>query len=133
MGYYLRCPTTAMELYSAAKEGSVRGYFMLAFAPAQARIADMWIDSESSQDWRSLVDLAVRQAAQKPNVEEVVSMANDPLTSCALLECGFHLRGSYPLRVLACGNNKLPDMPICFRMLDSDLAYLHNDQRELWA
>jgi hypothetical protein len=133
IGYYLRCPATPMEFHVVAKERSVRGYFMLAFAPAQARIVDMWIDSADRQDWRTLVQLAVRQAEQNPSVAEVVSMASDPVSSQALLDCGFHARGSSPLRLLACNKRELPDMPICFRMLDSDAAYLHNNNDEFWA
>jgi hypothetical protein len=133
MGYYLRCPATPMELHAAAKEGAVRGYFMLAFAPAQARIVDMWADSADSQDWRALVQLAVRQAERNRSVVEVVSMASDPAASQAFLECGFHARGSWPLRLLACNKRELPGGPVGFRMLDGDAAYLLNGGDELWG
>jgi hypothetical protein len=106
---------------------------MLAFAPAQARIVDMWIDSADRGDWRTLVQLAVRKAEENPSVAEVVSMASDPVSSQTLLDSGFHARGSSPLRLLACNKSKLPDMPICFRMLDSDAAYWHNNTNECWA
>jgi hypothetical protein len=133
IGYYLRCPATPMELYEVAKEKSVRGYFMLAFAPAQARIVDLWIDSADRRDWRALVQLAVRQAARNRSVAEVVSVASDPVGSQAFLDCGFHARGSSPLRLLACNKREIPDMPIGIRMLDSDAAYLHNNTNQFWA
>jgi hypothetical protein len=133
VGYYLRCPATPMELYEVAKEKSVRGYFMLAFAPAQARIVDLWTDSADRQDWRALVQLAVRQAARNRSVAEVVSLASDPVSSQAFLDCGFHARGSSPLRLLACNKRELPDMPIGIRMLDSDTAYLHDNTCDFWA
>jgi len=133
IGYYLRCPATPMEFHAAAKEGATRGYFMLAFAPGQARIVDLWTDSADGRDWRALVQLAVRQAEQNRSVVEVVSMASDPAASEALLGCGFHARGSWPLRVLACSKRELPGGPIGFRMLDSDAAYLLNGREELWG
>lgn len=133
MSYYLRCPATPMELYAVAKEGSVRGYFLTAFAPAQARVVDFWIDSGDRGDWRALVQLAVRQARQNHGVAEVVSVGSDPFTMQSLVDCGFHARGSDAMRMLACGGNALPETAIRFQMLDSDAAYLHNGGAEFWA
>jgi hypothetical protein len=133
IGYYLRCPATPMEFHEVAKEGLIRGYFLLAFAPAQARIVDLSINSVDRQDWRALVQLAVRRAAQNQSVAEVVSVASDPVSSQALLDCGFHARGSSPLRLLACNERELPEMPIGIRMLDSDAAYLHDNTNDFWA
>jgi hypothetical protein len=133
IGYYLRCPAVPMEFYVVEKEGSARGYFLLAFDPSQARLVDFWIDSPDPRDWRTLVQLAVRQAEHNQNVAEVVSLASDPAGSQALLDSGFHDRGSAPLSLLACNKKELPDMPICFRMLDSDTAYRHDDENEFWA
>ncbi len=133
MSYSLRCPAVAMKLYAVLKGGSIRGYFMLAFAPAQARIVDMWTGSEDRRDWRALVQLAVREAERNPGAAEVVSMASDPVRRQAFLDCGFQLRGSSPLRILASGKTELPGLPVSFGMLDSDAAYLHNGNDELWA
>ncbi len=133
MGYFLRCPAAAMELYVAAKDGADRGYFMLAFAPAQARIVDLWTDSGDRRDWRAVVRLAVRAAERNADAAEVVSTASDPVRRQAFLECGFHLRGSVPLRILASGRTELPGLPVSFGMLDSDAAYLHNGEEDLWA
>jgi hypothetical protein len=133
IAYYLRCPATPMELYAVQKDGLTRGYFLLSFAPAQARIADVWMESADASDWQALIQLAVRKAESNKGVAEVVSLAGDPVTIRALIESGFHDRGGSPLRLLACGKKELPDQPVCFRMLDSDAAYLHGKTPEFWA
>lgn len=133
MRYYLRCPVAPMELYAVAKEGSVRGYFLLASAPAQARIVDFWTDSGDRRDWQALVQLAVLQARQNRSIAEVVSMASDAVTIQSLLDCGFHARGSAPIRLLACGGSALPNGPIRFQMLDGDAAYAHIGRPKFWA
>lgn len=133
MSYFLRCPAAAMELYSVAKAGSIRGYFLLAFTQAQARIVDLWIDSGDREDWRALVRLAVGKAKQNRGVAEVVSMANDPLTSQGLLDGGFHARGTLPLSLLARAGSDFPDVPIRFQMIDGDEAYRHTGRNEFWA
>ncbi len=133
MRYYLRCPAAPMEFYAVAKQGRLRGYFLLAAAPAQARIADLWVDSADRADWEALVHLAVRQAGRNRAFAEVVSVASDAVTRQSLLACGFHARGSEPMCLLACGGSALPSGPIRYQMIDSDAAYMHRGRNEFWA
>ncbi|MGJ5820943.1 hypothetical protein [Paludibaculum fermentans] len=132
--YFLKCPAAPMELYSVTKDGSSRGYFMLAYTPSQARIVDFYIDGEEGGEaWRILLQLAITQASRNPSIAEVVSMGSDPVTSQALTDCGFHARGQSTLRLLPGKGVELPAAPIRFQMIDSDAAYLHADQRSYWA
>ena len=133
MSHLLRCPATPMELYSVHRNGRLRGYFVLALAPAQARIADCWIDSVDLAEWSAMVDLAVEQATAHVHVAEVVSMSSDPLMGAALLECGFHLRHSTPLWLRTGRGVERPDVRLRFLMADSDEAFLHNGRKNLWA
>lgn len=133
MAYFLRCPATPMALYSVMKANRARGYFLLAFAPGHARIADFYIDSVDREDWRILAELAVAQARDNPDVAEVVAMASEPVTCGALLDSGFHVRGSSPLRVLPAKGLALPSGKIRFQMIDSDFAYLHSNEIRYWC
>ena len=133
MTYFLKCPAAPMELYSVAKEGAVRGYFLVAHAPGQARIADFYIDSGAREDWRILIQLAVSQAMRDPAVAEVVSIGSDPVTRQALLDSGFHARGADPLRLLPAKGVELPAGPIRIHLIDSDAAYLHENRGSYWA
>ncbi len=133
MSYFLRCPAAAMEIHVVMKAGSIRGYFLLAFALAQARIVDLWMDSADREDWRTLVQLAVRTAKQNSEVAEVVSMGNDSLTSQGLLHCGFHTRGRAPFFLRARAGSDFPDVPIRFQMIDGDESYRHSGRNEFWA
>src|SRR5207302_927716 len=60
--HWLACPIAPMRLYALKRAGRVRGYFLLASAPAQVRIADCWVDSEEPADWRALIACAVAEA-----------------------------------------------------------------------
>lgn len=133
MAYFLKCPAASMELYSVAKEGSGRGYFLLAYAPAQARIVDFYVDSGDREDWRVLIHLAVREARRNPAVAEVASVGSDPATRQALVDCGFHARGHSTMRLLTREGVEFPDRPIRFHMIDSDAAYLHENKNTYWA
>jgi hypothetical protein len=133
MSYLLRCPTTPMELYSVHGDGRPRGYFLLAFAPAQARIVDCWIDSSDLTEWSAMVQLAVEQAKAHSQVQEVVSMCSDPILGAALLNRGFRIRQAIPMWLRVAGGAARPDAGIRFLMADSDEAFLHNGRNRMWA
>jgi hypothetical protein len=133
MAYFLRCPASPMELYAVAKNGDRRGYFLLAYAPGQARIADFYLDSDDPADWRILVQLAVSQAKRNPAAAEIVSMSSDPVTSRALADCGFQARRSAAVRLLPAAGVELPSAAIRFQMIDNDFAYLHQNKTDFWG
>jgi hypothetical protein len=133
IGYYLRCPATRIECFEVTHHGVVRGYFLLAFALTQARIADFWIESESRKDWCVLVELAVRQAKQNRNVAEVVSLGSDPQICSVLSDCGFRARGNLPVHLLPRKGVNLPESPIRIHMIDGDMAYWRGNDNGFWA
>lgn len=133
LAYLLRCPATPMDLYTAAKDGAIRGYFLLAHAPGQTRIVDFHVDSEDRASWRTLIQLAVAQARRNPDAAEVVSVGSELVTQQALLDSGFHTRGSFALRILPGKGGELPSRPLRYHMIDSDAAYLHAGKDDYWA
>src|SRR5579885_45343 len=133
VAHFLKCPAAQMELYSVAQDGLSRGYFLLAYAPGQARIADFYSCGEDRESWRILIELAVAQARRNPAVAEVVAIGSDPITRQALVDCGFHARGSYPLRLLPARGIEFPSLPVRLHRIDSDAAYLHGGKPEYWA
>ena len=122
--YLLKCPLASMAVYRLDKLGKTRGYFLLAFVPGQARLADCWVDSDDAADWQALVRCAVQAARQDPGVAELIAVANDPLLSGALEKAGFRMRASHPVLVLLRKDHELP-RTFRVQMLESDAAYRH--------
>ena len=131
--YFLTCPIASMELHVLEKEGRVRGYFLLAFALRQARLADCWMDSAEPGDWHALIQCAVRRAKQHPLAAELVAWGSDAALSGYLRECGFHERGALPVQVCAPRHPTLAATPLRVQMLDNDAAYRHRGRNEFWA
>jgi len=129
----LECPIASMALYAMEKSGRARGYFLLASAPGQVRIADCWMDSDELDDWRAMVVCAVKQARRDGQAAEVVIWANDRLLEEALSACGFRARLKFPVRLRAADAALLPPLPVRVQMLDNDAAFLHHGRREYWA
>lgn len=133
LAHVLSCPVTAIELYAWERAPQARGYFLLAFAPGQARLADFWTDSSDPRDWRSLVLCAARQARKNTDAAELVAWASEPLTTRALRESGFHVRGAQPIQLLTSENSSIEVPSVRVQMLDNDAAYSHVGRADLWA
>jgi hypothetical protein len=132
--YMLSCPIVPFTLYALERAGKLLGYFLLASAPGQVRIADCWVASEDPDDWRALVLSAVAQANKDPQAAEVVAWANDPLLTQALLAGGFQTRFHIDVQILPSSKGgPLPQAPLRLQLLDNDGAYLHKGVREYWA
>ncbi len=129
----LACPIVPVELYLMEKGGRAGGHFVLSFVPGQARLADLWMESEDPADWRALVHSAVQQAKAKSGVVEVVAWSSDPLVSKALEHCGFHQRFTLPIYVRSSGTVAMPPAEVRVHMLDNDAFYLHSGRSEFWA
>ena len=131
--YVLQCPGVPMELFALERGGGVRGYFLLGFAPRQARLVDCWVQSTDPQDWRALLNCAVLAAKRRPRVAELVSWASDPMLSVCMRECGFHARGAQEVRLLSSDRANFPSITVRLQMLDNDAAYRHLGRTEFLA
>lgn len=130
--YALGCPIVPLELYALERAGRAGGYFVLAYAPGQARLVDCWMDSDEPADWRALIQCAVLEARRNRKVAELVTWANDLLLTQSLIECGFRARFTLPVYLRPTTSGIAPGM-LRLQMLDNDAAYLHEGRPELWA
>jgi hypothetical protein len=131
--HLLACPIVPIELYGLVKRGSIGGYFLLSYAPGQARIIDMWMASEDPADWRALVYASVNQARSKRGLAELVVWSSDPNLSQILDGCGFHERLGLPISLRAPPDTTIPHDIMRVQMVDSDAFYLYTGGNELWA
>ena len=122
-----------MELYAVESGPDLDGYFVLAFAPGQARLVDCWARDDDDACWGAVVQLAVAEAQRRPGVAELVALASDSRLADALQRCGFHARGSRPLYVRVARGIEPPAQSVRIQMIDNDSAYLHNGARRYWA
>lgn len=133
ISHALRCPIVPVELYAVERARQKAGYFILSYAPGQARLADWWMNSDDPEDWRTLAHLAVRQAKSRGGLAELVAWSSDPRLSRILETCGFHARLTLPIYLRASGALAIPKDTISVQMIDSDAFYLYLGRNELWA
>jgi hypothetical protein len=133
LSYYLRCPTVRFELYAVEKDGTLRGYFLLAAVGRQVRLVESWVDSIDAADWRALHLLAVEQARRHSDAVEIATMSSDAITRRSLESCGFHHRGSLELHMLDISKRGLPEGALRVQMMEGDSSYLDDGSGILWG
>ncbi|MGH8227123.1 MAG: hypothetical protein ACREU3_04325 [Steroidobacteraceae bacterium] len=132
MRHTLACPIVPVELYALERSGRLQGYFLLTYAPGQARLVDSWVASDEAADWRALIQCAVLEASRNGGAAELVTWANDSLLAQSLIECGFRARLTLPVYLRATTPGVAPGL-LRVQMLDNDAAYLREGRPELWA
>lgn len=131
--HVLACPIVPVELYGLEKAGRIGGYFLLSYAPGQARLIDLWMASQDPADWRALVHSAVRQAKARGGLAELIAWSSDPGLSQVFDACGFHPRLTLPIYLRGRGGIEVPEKTLRVQMIDNDAFYLYFGRNELWA
>ena len=129
----LACPIVPVELFVLERNGRAGGYFLLSYAPGQARLVDAWVVSDDPADWRALAHAAVQQAQCRGGAAELAVWASDGAFAQILRESGFHTRLSLPIYLRPSVGESVPSMTPRVHMLDNDAYYLHFGGNELWA
>lgn len=131
--HVLDCPIASVRLYAVEDKRSMRGYFVLAFVRGQARLIDAGVASEDADHWRALIECAAVEASRDGRAAELVAWASDSLFSGALARTGFHPRFNLPIWLRSGGEGGPAQDSLRIQMLDSDAAYLYDDNGTLWA
>jgi len=120
-----QCPVVRSALRVVSKDGQPVGYYLLTFAPGQARIASCWLSSSLAADWQQLYRLAAAEARQDEASNELVTFASTDAQRQALEACGFHARSNEEILVHDPRNRVPSDAHIEFQMIHGDAAFLH--------
>lgn len=122
--YLMTCPVTRFALYLVRQNQVPRGYFLLSFAPGQARVADAWI-SGASEDWIALYRLAVATAFEDRNAAEITAASCLVAGQSALEQIGFRRHRVLPV-MLSDPKKRLLASPMPnLQFIDNDFAFWH--------
>ena len=124
LNHVLRCPVAGMEAYSVTRSSEMLGYFILARVRGTCRIAELWISSESAQDWLGAIELATETAASHPDTGAVFTTVSTAVLQSALEKTGYQFVGEVPV-FLKDRKRRVPqEQPILLSMLENDDFYL---------
>jgi hypothetical protein len=131
LSHFLTCPLTPSASYVVERAGIVCGYFVLAFAGAQCRIVDAWIEPPEGNKWDALYRLAAIAARSNPSAVELVTVASEPVAAMVLPRVGFVARGRLPLRIWI----PKSDTPstVRYQLIDNDIGFRQGVDDTFWA
>jgi hypothetical protein len=124
--YLMECPTAPFELYVVRKDSSPCGYFLLSFAPGQARIADAWIVGPDGFRWQALYALAIQAALENQAVAEVLAAVTLEDALSAAIACGFRRYGSDAVMLFDPKKRIPPGTRMNFQMIDNDRGFMQS-------
>jgi hypothetical protein len=126
MNYWLACPGAAMSASLVRYNGEIRGWFVLSRVLGQARIVDLWVNSNLVADWAAAFSLAVRAAMQDPEANELIAAVSIPPATEAAPLAGLRARPAEPIFALDPNNCFGPGPALNVTPLESDLAYVQD-------
>jgi hypothetical protein len=126
MNYWLSCPGARISAALLRRDGELQGWFVLSRVLGQTRIADLWVNLNSVEDWAAAFCLAVSAAIEDPAAHELVASVSIPIAIEAAPLAGFRARPPEPVFALD-PKHRLGASPILnVTPLESDLAYVHD-------
>mgnify|MGYP005842675455 CR=1 FL=1 len=122
--YIEACPGADCRTFVLRRSGSPTGYFVLARAGPQTRIADLWVSWTHPEEWASAVALATQTAADDLRVAEVVAPDARGVLREALWANGYRLRAEKPLYFHDPDGRLGPPEAVSVTLLESDGFFL---------
>jgi hypothetical protein len=124
LNHWLRCPRGAFTGFLVTQHGRLRGHFLINRSGHEARIADLRVDGESPEAWRTAYALAAAAAAEHEDVHVVTAIASAPIAEEALRAEGFHAWGRAEISLYDPGGAMAGHAPIHWNPVDDDWAIL---------
>jgi hypothetical protein len=123
MNYWLACPGASAAAALVRQNGELRGWFIMTRVGPQARIADLWVNSNSVGDWLVALSMAIDAAMKDAAVSELVLSASIPMAIEAAPLAGFRAHEAEPIFAFDPKNALGALAMLNVAPVESDLAY----------
>lgn len=128
--YMMKCPTARYELRLICRSGEPRGYALLSFVPGQARIADAWVASGNSEEWRTLYALCIQAALDDGAPAEIVATVTLDHALRGAQACGFRAYQQTDVLILDPQRHFADMNRFHVQMLENDMSFLRQNHIE---
>jgi hypothetical protein len=126
MHFLTECPVARFLVFHILDEGRRVGWFALAAGKVQARVAGIWLEHSSAENWRSAFHLAQRAALRYTDAYEIAARCGSPESSAGAEQAGMRVRKRVPVFFYRRdGGSALP--PLHYQLCDDDAIFLNID------
>ena len=123
LNHLLQCPHLKMQAFLLRREGDLVGYFVIGKAEWEARLLDMTLDSDQTEDW-NLACAAVTEAARlDPRICRIRAQATFPVLQNALAWNGYWCQYKEPIMIHDPAQVLDRAFPVSFQLFDGDSGY----------
>jgi hypothetical protein len=121
--YLQQCPMASCLTFDVVNENRIVGFLALSVIAEQARVAGVWLENPSPENWRIAFHLAHDAALKRSHASELVAMCSTQASVIGAKQAGMPLRVHTPVVLLRKdGSDVLP--PLQFQMCDSDALFI---------
>jgi hypothetical protein len=123
LNYLLECPHLKMRGFLLRRHGNVVGYFIIAIAEWEARLLDLMVDSDCTNDWNLACAIVTRAAKLDPDICRIRILATLPLLRQALVRNGYWCQYKEPIVIHDPSRSLDRAFPVSFQLFDNDSGY----------
>jgi hypothetical protein len=121
--YLQQCPVAPCLTFNVVHEDRIVGFFALLVVGEQARVAGVWLENPSPENWRIAFNLAQDAALKHTAASEIIARCTTEACAVGAKQAGMHLRGRTPVVLFRKdGTELLPSLQ--FQMCDSDALFI---------
>jgi len=121
--YLQRCPMARSLTFRLEHEGRKAGFLALSIVREQARVAGVWLENPSPENWRAAFHLAQDAALKRTGACEIVARGATAAGAAGAEQAGMRLRERTPVFLFRKDSGAEP-LPLQFQMSDNDSAFL---------
>jgi hypothetical protein len=124
--YLRKCPSMrAWHGFTIRRAGRPAGFFVLAVAGEQVRLAGVWLAEKTPESWRAAFLLAQQAARIHTGAAEFVARTAAPVAAEGAAAAGLRARGGHPV-FLYRKRRDASDWPLEFQLADNDEVFLES-------
>lgn len=121
--YLQKCPSGQCQTFCIRYQDKLAGCFSLFVMQEQARVAGIWLEQSSLENWTAAFWLAQRAAIEKTDCSEIVASGCDEICTVAAQRAGLRVRGSAPVVLYRKDRAAVP-LALQSQLCDSDALFL---------
>jgi hypothetical protein len=121
--YLQKCPVGRYLAFHIVQGGQKLGFIALLAVREQTRVAGIWLENHSVENWRVAFHLVQDVALKYTGTSEVVARCSTQISASAARQAGMRLRARAPVFLFR-KSNPSESLPIHFQLSDDDAIFL---------
>ena len=121
--YLQQCPTLRCLNFHIVNDGRKAGCLSLSIVREQTRIAGVWLDDPSPENWRTAFHLAQNAALRHTNTSELIARCATEGSAAAAGQAGMRLRARIPVFLFR-KDSGAESLPLQYHLCDNDAVFL---------